>query len=147
MLFISVGGDSTNARPIISFIRQKICFLDHNSSSPDKVPVASILLNQKMYENIHKYAKTHAYIYFKMIYLRRYFKYDLREYFIEWNLTNIFINEIKYLKLRAAEIGRIQGLETLHWENYNFHSNRWQKDTGWKVNQWITLDLCLVVSN
>lgn len=40
------GGDSTNARPIISLIRQKACFLDHNSISLPKFTVASIFSNK-----------------------------------------------------------------------------------------------------
>lgn len=47
------GGDSTNARPIISFISQKVCFLDHNSSSPHKFPVASISLNKNVLKYTH----------------------------------------------------------------------------------------------
>lgn len=30
------GGDGTSARPSVSFIRQKVCILDHNSISPQK---------------------------------------------------------------------------------------------------------------
>lgn len=47
------GGDSTNARPIISLIGQKVCFLDHNPSFPHKFAVTSISLNKK-------YIKTHT---------------------------------------------------------------------------------------
>lgn len=40
------GGDSTNARPIISLLRQKACFWDDNSISSHKFRVASTFFNK-----------------------------------------------------------------------------------------------------
>ena len=69
------GGRQHKCKTNYFIYRHKVCFLDHNSSSSHKFTVASISLKKKMYYNIHTYAKTHL----KLVDLRRYYKYNLRD--------------------------------------------------------------------
>jgi hypothetical protein len=60
-------GDSTNTRPIISFVKQNVCLLDHNSMLAKEFTVASTSLSREINQSICVYAKTKKVGYLKIL--------------------------------------------------------------------------------